>query len=286
MAAPTVNRQWLLRRRPQGPATVADFEYRETQVPGAHDLAPGELLLRNRAFLCAPTMRNWMEPPGNSLYPSLPIGEPVMAPAGCEVVASARAGVAVGSLVTSFTSWQDFTRVGAGHAVTPVPAGLSLTEAMGVLGLNTLTAYFGLLRVGRPAAGETLVVSGAAGSTGAIAAQIGKLKGCRVIGIAGGASKCAWLTDELGLDGAVDYKAGNVEGQLRALCPQGVDVFFDNVGGEILQAAVEVMARKGRIVLCGQIATYNNGGPAPGPRNMMRLVYGSITMQGFLQGDY
>jgi NADPH-dependent curcumin reductase CurA len=216
----------------------------------------------------------------------LPLGQPVMAPAGCEVLVSARPGVAVGSLVTARTSWQDLVRVGSDHPVNPVPAGLTLTDAMGVLGLNTLTAYFGLLRVGRPVAGETVLVSGAAGSTGAIAAQIGKLKGCRVIGIAGGAAKCEWLVRELGLDGAVDYKAGPIEAQLRALCPQGVDVFFDNVGGEVLQAAIEVMARKGRIVLCGQIASYNGGRPAEGPRNMMRLIYGSITMQGFLQGDY
>lgn len=231
-------------------------------------------------------MRNWMDPPGNSLYPSLPLGEPVMAPAGCEVIASARPGVPVGSRLTTFASWQDYERVGAGHEVTLLPAGLDIVQAMGVLGLNTLTAYFGLLRVGRPAAGETLVVSGAAGSTGSIAAQIGKLKGCRVIGIAGGAQKCDWLTRELGLDGAIDYKSGDVLARLRALCPGGVDVFYDNVGGDILQAAIEVMARKGRIVLCGQIASYNAIGQANGPRNMMRLVYGSITMQGFLQGDY
>ena len=282
----TVNRQWLLRRRPVGPANRDDFEYREVPVPDSRSLRPGELLLRNLAFLCAPTMRNWMDPPGNSLYPCLPLGEPVMAPAGCEVIASARSGMPVGSRVTTFTSWQDYQLVAANHEVRLVSPELDITQAMGVLGLNTLTAYFGLLRVGRPAPGETVVVSGAAGSTGAIAAQIARLKDCRVIGIAGGPQKCDWLRRELGLDGAVDYKAGNLIEQLRVLCPAGIDVFYDNVGGDILQAAIETMARKGRIVLCGQIASYNASTMPEGPRNMMRMIYGSITMQGFLQGDY
>jgi len=282
----TINRQWLLRRRPQGIATTEDFEYREMEISITQDLAPGELLLRNRVFLCAPTMRNWMNPPADNLYPSMSLGDPVMAPAGCEVIASNRPGVAPGTLVTTFASWQDYQRMGASHAVAQLPAGVDLLDAMGVLGVNTLTAYFGVLRVGRPRRGDTLVVSGAAGSTGSMAAQIGKMQGCRVIGITGGAAKCRWLLDELKLDGAVDYKAGDLIQQLRDACPKGIDVFYDNVGGEILQAAVEVMNRKGRIVLCGQIAGYNDAQPTTGLRNMMRLVYGSITVQGFLQRDY
>lgn len=281
-----INRQWLLRRRPKGALVAADLEYREIPAPDPASLRPGELILRNRIFMCAPTMRNWMEAPGNSLYPSIPLGHPVMAPAGCEVVASTRVDVPVGSEVTTLASWQDFERVGVDHPVTPVPAGLKLADVMGPLGLNARTAYFGLLRVGQPKRGETLVVSGAAGSTGAIAAQIGKIVGCRVIGIAGGDAKCRMLTERLGLDGAVDYRSGRVEADLRALCPGGIDIFYDNVGGEILQAAIENMARFGRIVLCGQIAGYNEGGAVPGPSNMMRLIYGRIRMQGFLEGDY
>jgi NADPH-dependent curcumin reductase CurA len=280
------NRQWLLRRRPRGPVVADDFEYVEAPIPAFDELAPGELILRNLVFLCAPGMRNWMDPPGNSFYPSLPLGAPVKTPAACEVVASARPDVPAGTRVTSFTSWQDYERVGAGHSVTQIPDDVDTLDAIGVLGPNTLTAYFGMLRVGRPVAGENVVVSGAAGSTGSMAAQIAKIAGCRVIGIAGGPRKCAWLTRELGLDGAIDYKAGNVEDRLRELCPSGINVFFDNVGGSVLQAAVEVMARKGRIVLCGQIAGYNDPAPAPGPRNMMRLIYGGITMQGFLRADY
>jgi NADPH-dependent curcumin reductase CurA len=157
---------------------------------------------------------------------------------------------------------------------------------MGAYGLNARTAYFGLFKVGRPKPGEALVVSGAAGSTGSVAAQIGKIMGCRVIGIAGGPDKCHWLTQVCGLDAAIDYRQGRVQERLAELCPDGIDIFYDNVGGDILQAAVENMARFGRIVLCGQIANYTKGGPAPGPSNMMRIIYGGITMQGFLQSHY
>jgi NADPH-dependent curcumin reductase CurA len=281
-----INRQWLLRRRPRGNVEPADFEYRETGVPAGLPLRTGELLLRNRVVLCAPTMRNWMDPPGNNFYPSVPLGEPVLAPAACEVVASARDDVPVGTRVTCNASWQDYQRVGAEHAVRRISDGLTLIEAMGVYGLNARTGYFGLLKVGRPKSGETLVVSGAAGSTGSVAAQIGRIIGCRVVGIAGGADKCRWLTEACGLDAAIDYKSGKVREKLAETCPAGIDVFFDNVGGEILQAAVENMARFGRIVLCGQISGYTGGVPVPGPSNMMRIIYGSITMQGFLQSNF
>jgi len=280
------NRQWLLRRRPEGLPKPQDFELR-TEGDPAEPLENGQIRIRNLLFLCAPTMRNWMDETGNSLYPSIPLGSPVMAPAAARVVASKDPRYPVGSRVTTISSWQDYETIDAqARTVQLVPAGMTAVEAMGVFGLNSLTAYFGLLRVGKPQPGETLVVSGAAGSTGSIAAQIGKIKGCRVIGIAGGSTKCQWLIDECGLDAAIDYRAEDVEARLRELCPDGIDVFFDNVGGEILQAAIENMARFGRIVLCGQIASYNNGEPAEGPRNMMRLIYGSIVMQGFLMGDY
>jgi NADPH-dependent curcumin reductase CurA len=280
-----VNRQWLLHRRPHGVTTRADFEYREIATPN-QPLAIGELLLRNRYFLCAPTMRNWMEPPGNSLYPSIPLGRPIMAPVAGEVIASARDGVAPGDRVMTFTAWEDVSLVPAALAVTPIRAEFSYVEAMGPYGLNALTGYFGLLKVGLPRPGETLVVSGAAGSAGSAAAQIGKIKGCRVIGIAGGQEKCAWLRETCGLDAMIDYKSEATLERLSELCPNGIDVFFDNVGGDILQSAVENMAKFGRIVLCGQIASYNEDGPTPGPRNMMRLIYGSVRMQGFLAGDY
>lgn len=281
----SANRQWILVRRPHGPATLEDIELRQAEPPSGA-LNPGEVLLRNRAFLCAPTMRNWMEPPGNSLYPSIPLGTAMRAPAAGEVAASAREGVKAGDRVMTFTAWEDWSVVPSAVAVTPILSGMTYVEAMGPYGLNALTGYFGLLRVGEPKAGETLVVSGAGGSVGSVAAQIGRIKGCRVIGVAGGAEKCAWLTGACGLDAAIDYKAETVRARLVELCPTGIDIFFDNVGGEILQLAVDNMAKFGRIVLCGQIGHYTRGGSVPGPGNMMRLIYGSVRMQGFLAGDY
>ncbi len=283
----TVNRQWLLKRRPQGSLTLDDFEYREAEMPEL-DLKAGELVARNKVFLCAPTMRNWMNPPGNDMQPSIELGEPVMGLAvGC-VEASADPNLPVGARVSLISKWQDYTLV-SGSTLRPptlLPDGVSYTDAMGRFGINPMAAYFGVMEVGQPQAGETLVVSGAAGSTGSTAAQIGKLKGLKVIGIAGGADKCGWLTGECGLDAAIDYKSEDVAARLKALCPDGIDIFYDNVGGDILQAAVDNMARFGRIVLCGQISSYDGGESAEGPRNMMRLIYGGIRMQGFVASHF
>ena len=282
-----VNRQWLLKQRPQGSLRVDDFEYHEVPVP-AGELKQDEILVRNVAFLCAPTMRNWMDPPGNSLYPSIPLGTPVMAPAVGRVVASAAPDVKVGTRVFALSTWQDYAIVAASalRRPTELPEGVSFLEGLGRYGLNPMTAYFGLLDVGQPKAGETLLVSGAAGSTGSTVAQIGKLKGLTVIGIAGGKAKCDWLTGECGIDAAIDYKSEDLAARLAELCPKGINVFFDNVGGDILQAAINNMAPFGRIVLCGQISSYDSDESAQGPRNMMRLIYGGIRMQGFLCGHY
>lgn len=281
-----INRQWLLGRRPSGHLSTEDFTYREGALPEA-ELSAGEILVRNVVLLCAPTMRNWMDPPGNSLYPSIPLGAPVMAPAVARVVGSADPRFPVGSRVYTISSWQDYQVIPTAQLpVVALQDGLTFVESLGRFGLNSLTAYFGLLEVGRPQTGETLVVSAAAGATGSVAAQIGRIKGCRVIGIAGGPDKCAWLMRECRLDAVIDYKSEDVARRLAELCPQGIDVFFDNVGGAILQAAIDHMAKFGRIVLCGQIGSYDGGGSPEGPRNMMRLIYGSITMQGFLCGNY
>ena len=280
------NRQWLLARRPTGTAEVEDFAFRETtfSVP---ELAPGQVLIKNSIFLLAPTIRNWMDAPGNNFYPSIPIGAPVLSPAGGQVVASADPRFPVDSRVSAISSWQDYEVVDTTErSVRLMPNGASAVDAMGPLGMNALTAYFGLVRLGRPMVGESLVVSGAAGSAGSTAAQIGKVMGCRVVGIAGGPQKCEWLVSECGLDAAIDYKSGSLAEQLAKACPDGIDVFFDNVGGATLQAAVDSMARFGRIVLCGQIAGYDNSVPIPGPQNMMRLIYGSIQMRGFLLADF
>jgi NADPH-dependent curcumin reductase len=163
---------------------------------------------------------------------------------------------------------------------------MPLELAMGVFGATGITAYFGLLDVGRPVAGETVVVSGAAGATGSVVGQIAKIKGCRAIGIAGGPEKCRWLTDEAGFDAAIDYKAENVPERLKELCPKGIDIFFDNVGGPILDAALARLATRGRVVLCGGIANYNATEPAPGPKNILNLVRQRGRMEGFIVLDY
>lgn len=282
-----MNREWILARRPSGEATVEDFEYRESAVPDGSDLQPGQILVRHSVFLHAPTMRNWMDAPGNNYYPSVDLGTPMLATSAGDVIASADDRFPVGTRVTTIGFWQDYSVIDATvMPVRPVSDDLTLIDAMGPVGMNALTAYMGMIEVGRPKAGDTLVVSGAAGSTGSVAGQIGSILGCRVIGIAGSAAKCAYLTDELGFDAAIDYRSENVEQRMAELAPDGIDVFFDNVGGAILQAAVENIAKFGRIVLCGQISGYDGSTPIPGPSNMMRLIYGSVRMQGFLLGDY
>ena len=282
-----VNRQWLLKQRPQGALSLEDFEYHEADMPEG-ELEPGAVLVRNVVFLCAPTMRNWMDPPGNSLYPSVSLGHPIMAPAVGRVVASAAPDLPVGSRVFTISTWQDYAKISTSALRRPtlLADGITFVEGMGRFGLNPMTAYFGLLEIGQPQKGETLVVSGAAGSTGSTVAQIGKIKGLTVIGIAGGKAKCDWLTGECGIDDAIDYKSEDVAARLGQLCPDGIDVFYDNVGGDILQAAIDNMAPFGRIVLCGQISSYDSSDSPEGPRNMMRLVYGAIRMQGFLCGHY
>lgn len=280
------NRQWILKRRPKGRISQSDFERRDVALPQT-PLKPGEILFRNRMLLCAPTMRNWMSGQTNSLFRTIEIGAPVAAPAAGEVIASADERFPVGARVTTLGSWRDYEIIdAAAQSVGTIPDRVSFVDAMGKFGLNPQTAYFGLLRVGRPAAGETVVVSGAAGSTGSTAAQIARIVRCRVIGIAGGKEKCQWLLDTCKLDAVIDYKHENVEARLRELCPNGIDVFYDNVGGDILQAAVNNMARRGRIVLCGQIASYNDDDLPEGPRNMMRVIYGAVRMEGFLVSDF
>ena len=282
-----INRQWILARRPSGPAKREDFDYREEPLPSSWTLAPGHIVVRQSVFLHAPTMRNWMDAPSNSLYPSVDLGSPMLSTSAGEVVASANPRFPVGSRVTTIGFWQDYSVVNADvMPCRPVDDDLTLIEALGVVGMNALTAYMGVMKVGRPQPGDVAVVSGAAGSTGSIAGQLLKIQGCTVIGIAGSADKCARLTSDLGFDHAIDYRTENVEARIREFAPAGVNVFFDNVGGDMLQAVVENTAKFCRIILCGQIAGYTGSAPVPGPTNMMRIIYGSVTLQGFLLGDY
>lgn len=283
---PQINRQWLLRARPEGLLKRSDLELGE-QPWDTPELEDGQVRVRNLLFHCAPTMRNWMQAPDAGPYPSIPLGAPVRAVAAGRVVESRHPLHPVGSRLTAMSSWQDYAVIDVGATMAqPIPEGTSAVEALGVLGVNSLTAYFGLLRIGQPQPGETLVVSGAAGSTGSVAAQIGRLKGCRVIGIAGGEEKCDWLLQSCRVDAAVNYQTEDVAERLGVLCPEGIDIFYDNVGGAVLETAVRNMARFGRIVLCGQISTYNTGPSARGLSDTMRIVYGSLRVQGFLFTDF
>jgi hypothetical protein len=203
--------------------------------------------------------RAWMQ--GVTYRAALGTGEVMAGGSLAEVVESRSPGLAPGDLVHAETGWQEYAAVPAKH-LEKLPKVEPLTHLLSVYGVTGLTAYLGLLRVGDPKPGETVVVSAAAGAVGSIAAQVAKLKGCKVIGIAGGAEKCAWLTDELGLDGAVDYKQGDVRRALRAACPDGIDVYFDNVGGDIFEAALFNMANHGRIVCCGAVSQYDDVPPA------------------------
>jgi NADPH-dependent curcumin reductase len=281
-----INRQWLLARRPQAAVMPEDFEYREVAMPDP-ELEPGQILVQSLLFRCTPAMRTMMK--ANSQFmPPMSIGQPVMGSAAARVIASANDDYAVGSVVSALTNWQDYTVIDAAKMPPSFkPTAVSLEDFEGIFGGNSITAYFGLLEVCDPQAGETVVVSGAAGSTGSVAAQIARVKGCTVVGIAGGSEKCKWLLDECKLDAVIDYKSEDIETRLKQLCPDGVNIYFDNVGGTTLDAVIENMAPFGRIALCGQISSYDAGDTlASGPRNMMRVIYWRLKLQGFLGFDY
>ncbi len=286
--AALANRQWVLASRPLGRVKLSDFALR-TDAIAEPILAPGQILLRNLVFHLAPTMRNWLNDSKRSYRAAVRIGESVIGPGGGRVIRSNHPRWPVGTRLTLVSRWQDYTVLEPDKSPTPViatPPSLSTIDALGTLGLNSLTAYVGLINVGQPKSGETVVVSAAAGSVGSMAAQIAKLLGCRVVGIAGGADKCRWLVDVCGLDAAIDYKNENVSIRLAQLCAKGIDVFFDNVGGDILHAVMENVAPHARIAVCGQISAYDSDAPAPGPRDMMRVVYQRVRIQGFVLGDF
>lgn len=281
----TVNRQWLLRARPVGMVEESDFELVEAPIPSPGD---GELLLRTRYLAFEPAMRGWMTDQ-ESYIPPVALGAVMRGATVGEVVESNAAGFEPGDLVSTFdVGWQEYGLAGSGGLAPPltVPDGVPPTLMLGALGLTGMTAYFGLLEIGQPVAGETVLVSGAAGATGSVAAQIAKLKGCRVVGIAGGPEKCAWLTDVAGLDAALDYKLGSLGAQIAEACPDRVNVFFDNVGGEVLEAALDHLALNARIVMCGGISGYNETTPPPGPSNLMNIVVQRARMEGFIVSDY
>jgi len=277
----TVNRQVLLVEKPTGKLGPEHFKLANGAMPEPKD---GEALLRVRYISLDAANRAWMH---GATYRAAVEPNTVMAGGGiAEVVASKAPGLAPGDLVFGDTGWQDYAAVPAKH-LTKMPKVEPLTHLLSVYGIAGLTAYFGLLDVGKPKAGETVVVSAAAGSVGSIVGQIAKIKGCHVIGIAGGKDKCDWLTSKLGFDAAVDYKDGAVFKALRAAAPKGIDVYFDNVGGDILEACLALMNNRGRIACCGAISQYDGVPSATGPRGVPGLiVVKRLIMQGFIVTDY
>lgn len=278
-----VNRQFLLAARPQGMVKESDFEYREVEVPVPAD---GELLLRTRYISLDPSMRGQMENRADYVAP-LGIGDVMRAGAVAEVVESRHPQFSVGTLVTGSLGMQDYAVVnGDNPPLRRFDTDIDPTQALGVLGNTGMTAYFGLLDLGRPQFGDVVVVSGAAGATGSVAGQIAKIHGCTVIGIAGTADKCRWLTDELGFDAAIDYRNEDIGAALDRLCPNGIDIYFDNVGGDILDLCLARVATNARVVICGGISRYNATGPLPGPKNYFNLVFRRARMEGFIVLDY
>jgi NADPH-dependent curcumin reductase CurA len=279
------NHQFRLASRPVGAPKRSDWNYVEEPV---RDPGPGEVLVKTLYLSLDPAMRGWMNE-GRSYIPPVGIGEVMRAGGAGRVIASSNPAFAVGDHVTGMLGAQEYALIGAEPArlLTKVdPKLVPLPVYVGALGVTGLTAYFGLLEVGQPKAGDTVVVSGAAGATGMVAGQIGKIKGCRVIGIAGGPEKCSYVVKELGFDACIDYKSEKVLDALRKHCPQGINVYFDNVGGEILDAVLANLARGARVVICGAISQYNSTTGVKGPANYMSLLVNSARMEGFVVFNY
>jgi NADPH-dependent curcumin reductase len=282
MAQP-VNRQWLLTSRPRGLLKESDFTWNESQIP---EPAEGQALVRNIYLSLDPTNRGWASD-RTTYMPPVELGTPMRGFAIGIVEKSHHPDFQEGQLLEGFFGWQDFCLTDGNH-VTPVHLDpeLPLSAHFGLFAHIGLTAYFGLLEIGEPKPGETLVVSGAAGAVGSLVGQIGKIKGCHVVGIAGTDEKCHWLTEELGFDGAINYKAEKVQPRLKELCPDGIDVIFENVGGPILDASLSLMNLHARVALCGLISMYNAEKMVPGPFGFPYVLVRRAKIQGFIIGDY
>jgi NADPH-dependent curcumin reductase len=277
------NRQVLLKSRPSGIPQAENFEIVETPVP---EPADGEVLVRNLYLSVEPAMRGWVSAVANYSEPVC-IGTVMRSlSTGC-VVASRDTGYQVGDLVTGWLGWQEYACVRPHAIQRKLPAsGLPVSTSLGVLGLNGLTAYFGLLEIGRPKAGQTVVVSTAAGAVGSCAGQIAKIKGCRAVGIAGGPIKTKLCTEVFGYDVAIDYKAGDLDRALSAACPDGVDIYFDNTAGTISDAVLEHLAVGARIIICGTASVASWSLAPQGPRVERHLLVKRASMQGLLVMDH
>jgi NADPH-dependent curcumin reductase len=281
---PPSNRRIVLAQRPTANVDAETVRLEQVDVP---EPGNGEALVRTRYLSIDPTIRTWMDDVQGYL-PPIGIDEVVRSPGVAEVVRSRSDRYTEGDLVFGMTGWQDYTLADESARVMQVlPPGTDPTAALSVFGTTGMTAYFGLLEVGRIKPGDTVVVSGAAGATGSTAGQVARIKGAgRVVGTAGTDEKCAWLVDELGFDAAVNYKRGDTAAQLRNACHDGIDLYFDNVGGELLDICLGQLALRGRVVLCGAISSYNSPDEIVGPKHYRNLIPRRGRMEGFIILDY
>ena len=277
-------REWILRKRPVGLLTADDLEFRQRSI-GCPE--PGTVVVKNAYISLDPATRDWVSD-SDSYLPPVPLGSPVWATVLGEVVASNSSLFDVGVKVWGMGSWGDFSVCRDDYLIAiDESLDLPLSNHLSVVGAVGMTAYYGLLRIGQPRAGETVLVSTAAGAVGSLVGQIARLKGCRVIGLAGSDAKCRWLMEDLKFDGCINYKAtADLQAAIAAQCPDGVDIYFDNVGGEILDAALMNINKHARIVFCGRISGLNESDRVPGPWNMWQLLAKSSRIEGFLISDY
>jgi len=286
-AVTTLNRRVLLASRPLGLPTPANWQIADAPMPA---LPPGGVLVKNLMLSLDPAMRGWMNE-GRSYIEAVGIGDVMRAGGVGRIIASDTSAFAVGDAVSGMLGVQQFCAIEAkalaATGLSRIDLGVApLPKWLNALGMPGMTAYFGLLDVGQPKAGETVVVSGAAGAVGQTVGQVARIKGCRVVGIAGGAAKCEFVVKELGFDACIDYKAGSVRDGLKAHCPKGVDVYFDNVGGDILDTVLTRINMKARIVICGAISQYNATAPVKGPSNYLSLLVNRARMEGIVVFDY
>jgi NADPH-dependent curcumin reductase CurA len=281
------NHQIRLAARPVGLPTRADWSFTDEAVS---EPETGGVLIKTLALSLDPAMRGWMNE-GKSYIAPVGIGEVMRAGGIGVVVASKNPAFAVGDTVSAVLNVQEYClipedRIKSAGLFRIDPSAGTPTQWLNVLGMPGMTGYFGLMDIGQPKEGETVVVSGAAGAVGQTVGQLARIKGCRAVGIAGGKAKCDWVVDELGFDACVDYKGGNLKDELRKACPKGVDIYFDNVGGEILDTVLTRLAMKARIIICGAISQYNNTTPVKGPANYLSLLVNRARMEGMVVFDY
>ncbi len=285
---PGISRRVVLAQRPSGMVQEEDLRIEQVQVP---EPARGEALVKVLYLSIDPTIRTWMNDAAGYL-PPIPLGGVVRSLGVGRVIKTHTDRYNEGDLVMGMTGWQDFVVAGSGgpaetSAMEVLQAGTDPLVALSALGITGLAAYFGMVDIGRIVRGDTVVVSGAGGATGSAAGQIARIKGAsRVVGIAGTAEKCRWICDDLGFDAAVNYRTDDVTARLREACPDGIDLFFDNVGGAILDTCLAQLAMRGRVVLCGAIATYNDPRPPAGLRNYRILIPRRGRMEGFIILDF